>query len=460
MTSYSDIDLDKNPCFFLDCRHIITLECMDGQMETSKFYSMDDNVLIIGLVDDNLKPLALTVKGCPWCRGSIRNVIRYSRIVKRALLDESTKKFVTWSNARFVPLSAQLLEQEERLEKATDIFMSPLRGQPVFPKKSIMLDGIRQEQLNIINLVTGLDERLGPFLRLREGIARFAYAVQTQEQPYALVSRMAEESARKTGDAASFRYDSSILQSRAGILAGALLLRCDYDVLSELGNVHKNHKPRDERDHPWLRGELNYQLSANREDCRRLINDAESKSQPMVIVQARLLLAKFAALERMAPTTSTITQDLLDTANEQLEQASAQVSTNARLAHLQKEIEAVQKMLREETFYTPVTTAEMQAVYNAMATELRGTGHWYHCVNMHPVSFPFYFPILKDSSWLTACSSRSESVEPRWSARRAPNAALVLAARTTSVLVEWSRRYRLSAKWLAWRYDNMRDEVW
>jgi hypothetical protein len=37
------------------------------------------------------------------------------------------------------------------------------------------------------------------------------------------------------------------------------------------------------------------------------------------------------------------------------------------------------------TFYTPVTAEEKQQVYQAMAAQFTGTGHWYYCQNRHPV---------------------------------------------------------------------------
>ena len=49
-----------------------------------------------------------------------------------------------------------------------------------------------------------------------------------------------------------------------------------------------------------------------------------------------------------------------------------------------KEVEDVEKMLRDATFYATVTNDEKATVYAAMANELRGTGHWYYCANGHP----------------------------------------------------------------------------
>lgn len=40
------------------------------------------------------------------------------------------------------------------------------------------------------------------------------------------------------------------------------------------------------------------------------------------------------------------------------------------------EVEAVERLLKEGTFYEPVSNEEMRAVVEAMASEFRGTGHW------------------------------------------------------------------------------------
>ena len=49
------------------------------------------------------------------------------------------------------------------------------------------------------------------------------------------------------------------------------------------------------------------------------------------------------------------------------------------------EVEEAGKALRESAFYTDVTNDEKRAVYKVMATEFRGTGHWYHCREGHLV---------------------------------------------------------------------------
>ena len=47
------------------------------------------------------------------------------------------------------------------------------------------------------------------------------------------------------------------------------------------------------------------------------------------------------------------------------------------------EVGDVEKMLRDSTFYAPVSNEEKAAVYAAMSHDFRGTGHWYYCANEH-----------------------------------------------------------------------------
>jgi hypothetical protein len=53
-------------------------------------------------------------------------------------------------------------------------------------------------------------------------------------------------------------------------------------------------------------------------------------------------------------------------------------------AGMRNEVEDVEKMLCDSTFYMLVSNEEKAAVYVAMAHDFRGTGHWYYCKNGHP----------------------------------------------------------------------------
>ncbi|KAG8528997.1 uncharacterized protein KY384_006686 [Bacidia gigantensis] len=271
--TYSQIDLADDLCVFLKCGHIITVESMDGLMELSSYYELNADGRITGLRLPGPEPLSVKSKGCPQCRGSIRNITRYNRVEKRALLDEATKKFIVWSNAEFVPLTAMLKQQEEKLRDAEDIVMSTIRA-VASPTPILIFTGGRDQQINTVRRLTGLSHRLGEFLRLRSQIQHFLQKVEPNEQPFARVRAMAEKSAREFGHTSSFNFDMSVLQTRASLWTSALLLRCDYDILSDILNVFQKHKPREEKLHPWLKAELSLDFSKNRHDCLHFAQEA------------------------------------------------------------------------------------------------------------------------------------------------------------------------------------------
>lgn len=76
---------------------------------------------------------------------------------------------------------------------------------------------------------------------------------------------------------------------------------------------------------------------------------------------------------------------LVDRARNQLQIARHVCNSHTgQTAGMLAEVSEAEKMLRDATFYEPVTNAEKEAVYAAMAQSFQGTGHWYYCVNGHP----------------------------------------------------------------------------
>jgi hypothetical protein len=94
LSTFEEVDLDKNPCIMPSCRHILTLESIDGHISMSDFYTTNSEGLIVDLKNSAELFSASGMKSCPTCRGPLQNLNRYSRIVRRALIDEATKKFI------------------------------------------------------------------------------------------------------------------------------------------------------------------------------------------------------------------------------------------------------------------------------------------------------------------------------------------------------------------------------
>ena len=78
-------------------------------------YEMGEDGSCIRILTDS-KPFSVDqLKTCPDCRGPLRNVARYGRIVRRALLDASTRKFIVWANQAYVPLADAVDNELEKL---------------------------------------------------------------------------------------------------------------------------------------------------------------------------------------------------------------------------------------------------------------------------------------------------------------------------------------------------------
>ncbi|TVY42865.1 E3 ubiquitin-protein ligase rnf213-alpha [Lachnellula subtilissima] len=379
-STFEEVDLDESPCIIPPCGHILTLESMDGHMSMSDFYTMDAEGSIVGL-KNNAEPFSASgMKSCPTCRGPLRTLNRYSRIVRRALIDEATKKFIVWANMNFVPLVARMQEIEGNLRESTEGPQQTTRG--VLPEGSspgpLHLRGTRDQQFSQVAKLMQNINKHSLVLRLRNEVKKFLGQVDEGEQPFGRIYDLAQDARRHRGVDVNLDAKVDILQVRNRLLTTVLLIRCDYTILSTFLNDRKGATQA--ADHG-----VKIDLSINRKDCEKLIAESLSRDQPAVTVEGHLYWARFFALERsFADPTSALTQ-LLDEAREHLTLARRIcVAHLGQTAGMQEEVNDVEKMLRGSTFYLPVSNDEKAAVYAAMAQGFSGTGHWYYCENNHP----------------------------------------------------------------------------
>jgi len=133
-STYAEIDLDENPCIIPSCGHILSLESMDGHIEITKYYTISDDAdtedSIIALKSSSLPFSTSELKNCPICRSPLRNINRYGRIVRRAWIDEATKKFIVSANAQFVPLVSKIEQVEANLRESVIEKQNPRSPKP------------------------------------------------------------------------------------------------------------------------------------------------------------------------------------------------------------------------------------------------------------------------------------------------------------------------------------------
>jgi hypothetical protein len=349
---------------------------MDGQMDLKKHYVMDATEKPISIASSS-EPFSISdIQTCASCRGSLRSISRYGRLVRRALLDEATKKFILYVNQKYVPMAETLPRLVAGLQvqrgKATKAFTdgAALRVEgPPDQQFQVMYGYVKKHYLT----------RWKSLAVLRQQIVAYHKKVKMEEQPFNRVRNMVEDARRRKRETRQFEFDENVLQTKGCAQAAALLLRLDTALLGDFFALYKQ-APAD-----LQRCALHVDLQANRKESKRLITLAVSSKRVVQQVEGHLFQAQLCALERQNGADLARVESLLKEGNDCVEQAEklcAQHSGETR--GLAEEIEGTLKMLREGTFYTPVTSEERTAIVAAMAQEFQGTGHWFYCENNHP----------------------------------------------------------------------------
>ncbi|KAF4244417.1 hypothetical protein CNMCM6805_008669 [Aspergillus fumigatiaffinis] len=355
--TYENINLDENPCIFPRCGHFLTMESMDGQMALQEHYELDEQGRPMS-INDASRPFSMDdIKTCATCRGSLRDLARYGRLVRRALLDESTKKFILYLNREYVPLEEELARQVKLMQ---EMKVANRKG-PAWPDH-LPLEGSIQQN---IKTMTELVHHTSP--------GRWKDITKLRNKVH---GRNAKRRNKTDGD---FDFDNTILQSKGVLLATALNLRLDIALLTDFLSV------KDRASSQTGNIAISFNLQDTRDECDTLINLADTSGRIRQQVEGYTFLAHLHALERSQTLSPQAAETHLREGREAATHARslcAQHPTQTR--GLLPDIETVDRMLRDSTFYAVVTNEERMAVVAAMAREFHGTGHWYYCRNGHP----------------------------------------------------------------------------
>ncbi|KAI1103087.1 hypothetical protein F4804DRAFT_245949 [Jackrogersella minutella] len=379
---YHEIDLDEDPCIFPDCDHFVTKSNMDGIMDMKAHYEMssaDDPIAVANAC----QPFSMDeVKVCPKCRGSLRNISRYGRIVRRAMLDESTKKFIAWSRTEYSTLANRLLDIQERISKASVLRQGP---QQIDLPNRLKLSAGPAKQIRLIRDWIG-GNRYEEAKKFKQYLHEFIRKVRKEEQPFQKVDTFVQYAMKHRKTQGTFAFDETRIQHGALIQARSLSMKCDIVVISDL-IAHLDELR-------VSRNKLTLDFSQHIKECDALAKDAQAVKHPRQEAEAYVYYAQLCAFNRefmkdnenlLIDATKEKMNEFRKKASDRLVLARSLVEKYQRQTQgLMAEIEATEKMLRENVFYEAVSTEEMRAVYEAMSREFSGTGHWYHCENGHP----------------------------------------------------------------------------
>ncbi|KAF7172311.1 hypothetical protein CNMCM6106_006553 [Aspergillus hiratsukae] len=286
--TYKNINLDENPCIFPRCGHFLAMESMDGQMALQEHYELDEQGRPTS-INDASRPFSMDdIKTCATCRGSLRDLARYGRLVRRALLDESTKKFILYLNREYVSLEEELARQAKLMQE-TDVASRKGLAWP----NHLQLEGSTQQ---IVKTMTGIVHRTSPgrwkdITQLREKVVAYRKRVAVEEQPYDRVRSMVENAKRRNKTDGGFDFDNTILQSKGVLLATALNLRLDIALLTDFLEV---------KDRALTTGNINVSLNLQdaRDGCSTLIDLATGSGRIRQQAEGHTFLAHLHALER------------------------------------------------------------------------------------------------------------------------------------------------------------------
>ncbi|TQN67798.1 NFX1-type zinc finger-containing protein 1, partial [Colletotrichum shisoi] len=383
MGDYRSTDLDEEPCIFPDCGHCLTYATMDGLMGIQEHYELSPEGVPVFIKTDSHPFSATEIKVCPECWGSLRNISRYGRIVRRGLLDESTKKFTSWSQSKWQALSKALLDAQDALQSTdrTGFVM------PTEPSGGFDLRGSRQNQATHLLNLTGA-KRHNSLKRLRNQISHFVKLVKRDEQPYQRVAHLVWH-VNKRRKTSGFSFNESAIQMGGLLQATCLLLRCDLLLISDYVALCRSLEEN------AAAKAVKVEVAPYMRDCKNLIQIAHARNFHRLEVEGHILLVMFCSFAAPDDTMPADTvgpdgddgpgQDKLrDLGEHHLQVAKDRIRQWPSTAALEPELETAGRMLHDGVFYTEISADEMRDVYAAMSTELRGTGHWYTCRNGHP----------------------------------------------------------------------------
>lgn len=372
--TYKEIDLDETPCVFPKCGHFLTIESMDAQMDMASYYEVDASGKPVS-ISVSLTPFSIQdIKTCATCRGPLRDVARYGRLIRRAILDESTKKLIILLNQEYVPLATELPQLVRELHET--------KGQRKFPWPAVIeISGSRSNQIQTMGeIVQNTNpDRWNSILDLRKRVDLYRRRVKPEEQPFERVRKMIENARQRQKISTNSDHVDNVLQTKGFFQGTALLIRLDIALLVDLLSLVSQGRPSD----VIPRFELD--LQKTKDDCQTLIHQAVAHQRLLQQVEGHIFLAQLYALERAHCLTSEKRNMILRNGQVAIQKAQGLCDAHpGQTRGLADEVRSVEKMLRRGTFYTIITNEERIEVLSAMAQEFNGTGHWYYCRNGHP----------------------------------------------------------------------------
>jgi hypothetical protein len=404
MKTYAEIDVNETPIVVLGCGHFFTAETLDGLVGMHDVYVTDKSGRFTGLADIS-GALAGKIPQCPDCQRPVRQYVtqRYNRVINRAVIDEMSKRFLVNGKTELRGLELQVVELEKELEISRSDVTRSTRLNNIADRNGAGFSGNVAKQIQTrYELSRRLNKEISSFLRkvadrhqpaqkLHEAQIHATRANKSKSLDEALASLSIRETVPPVerdrritlgGRMVQIKAECIVLEDKFSI-AGAAALSAETPKLPG--------GPPEKLTRPFL------------QICATFIRDCNTESLPKLAVEASLYFARIVRLYRYSGLSDNSDDgkatEYVNEARELLEKAvelCKQPFQNAKQLKMAAE-ESIKLLGRE--WYEAVTSEELASIKQAMVGGAGGiathSGHWYNCINGHPVRIFCFFSSLQ-----------------------------------------------------------------
>jgi hypothetical protein len=398
---YSDIDLDSTPIVVLACGHFFTAESLDGVVSLGESYEIDKEGNFTGFRDIS-SIQNQDIPRCPNCKRAIRQFAtqRYNRVINRATIDETTKRFLRSGETQLQDLE----EKVSNLDKALTMSRKEMITQAKISGGNLHAGVLIQR--NII-VTEAMDRRRRDSRAVIADIEEFLKSVSHKNHPLRKMHDATIKAIQSSQDLNDHIQHLTINHSSAASAnnrvvfgARALQIFVKYTTLIDMLESASDLKEVLGEDINTAVSSVNLIRDANDffELCWAFIDDCKAENFSKFDVEARIHYAQIVRLYQSYIVSNDPNSAISESskriqgARELLQGAKVLCDTGFQNAGpLRKIVRNLQKLLSKE-WYEPVSAEELAGIKAAMVNGRGGiathSGHWYNCRNGHPVSCP------------------------------------------------------------------------
>lgn len=210
--------------------------------------------------------------------------------------------------------------------------------------------------------------RYGGTRRVRNELTRHLHKVAIEEQAFERVWGLVRDVRRRQDLDIDIPWSPDAMQIGESLRVRSLLFRCDLAIMADFLSM----------------AEASIDTVEAKILCLGLVTAATNAKLPLQQTEGHIFYARYCAMERTFALVNEVAELVAD-GKAHLEEAKCLCQEKpGSTRSVTGELEEIEKMFRDSTFYAPMQDDEWKGIMAAMRRENIGTGHWYTRENGHP----------------------------------------------------------------------------